>query len=203
MSKNTLTAVKKRLDNTLGATRVLRGGRGTPTASATAKFLGKQVRALLKDTKSWLPDDRTHAQNNAFTTYLLLRSEHYSLLSLVWPSGAIIVPHNHLVAGAIGVYKGQETETKLTFNKADSTFVPGQKTTLQYPQVGTVYPDAPGAAIDQTDWHTVINDGKEEAGSLHLYAADFTKTYRNKVVDGKIIQYTSVPADLNQYPTLA
>jgi predicted metal-dependent enzyme (double-stranded beta helix superfamily) len=93
----------------------------------------------------------------------------FSIVALVWLPGQATAVHDHVSWCTVGVYQGQETETRYRLESG-----PGEPHLVEagmgINQQGSVTGIAPPGDI-----HRVSNSGTSTAISLHVYGADIGK----------------------------
>jgi predicted metal-dependent enzyme (double-stranded beta helix superfamily) len=147
-----------------GVRRIIRAeGNGKRVARAVAELLEPYLKVDYLLTEDQMqPDAEKYRQN-------LLHVESdgsFSIAALVWKPGQETPIHNHVSWCVVGVYKGDEYETRYELCHQD-----GQvcliETGNELNREGTVnLPVLPG------DIHKVANAGSDLAVSIHIYGAD-------------------------------
>jgi predicted metal-dependent enzyme (double-stranded beta helix superfamily) len=92
-----------------------------------------------------------------------------TVLNVVWPPGVTLVPHNHLMWAAIGIYDGRE-ENRF-YRRSGSTITPSGGKDLDEGDVLMLGDDA---------IHAVHNPSPAYTGAIHVYGGDFVKQPRSQ-----------------------
>jgi predicted metal-dependent enzyme (double-stranded beta helix superfamily) len=92
-----------------------------------------------------------------------------TVLNVVWPPGITLVPHNHLMWAAIGIYDGRE-ENRF-FRRRGSTLTTSGGKELDEGDVLLLGDDA---------IHSVHNPVRAYTGAIHVYGGDFIRQPRSQ-----------------------
>jgi len=103
-----------------------------------------------------------------------------TVLNVVWPPAITLVPHNHLMWAAIGIYDGRE-ENRF-FRRRGSTLEPSGGKELDEGDVLLLGDDA---------IHSVHNPVRAYTGAIHVYGGDFIRRPRS--------QWTGEPLEESPY----
>ena len=94
----------------------------------------------------------------------LFRSDELTVLSIAWPPGMALYPHNHNLWAVIGLYGGQEDNTFFRRNPEDTSLIRAGFKELQ----------AEDAIVLGKDViHAVHNPRSVFTGAIHVYGGDF------------------------------
>jgi len=93
-------------------------------------------------------------------------SNELSVLHVVWPPGVDLLPHDHLMWAAIGLYGGRE-DNRVFRSLADGT--------LEHRRTKTLLPRDTILLGDDTV-HAVANPSREWTGAIHVYGGDFFRS---------------------------
>jgi predicted metal-dependent enzyme (double-stranded beta helix superfamily) len=104
--------------------------------------------------------------------------EAWSVVSFVWPGGATTPVHDHDTWGVIGVYQGQEHETR--YNVVEGSIAAG-RVHLVETVTAIVYPGEVGWIVPPDDLHRVSNNSHELAVSVHVYGTNIGKQKRHVI----------------------
>jgi len=123
---------------------------------------------LLRD-PDWLPAPHRVPATGGYCPHVVHVAPDggWSLISLVWQPGQRTPIHDHVAWCVVGVYQGQEEETRYRLHvRGDQRFLVEADRHIAHPgdTVALVPPDE--------DIHTVANIGAGVAISLHVYGAD-------------------------------
>lgn len=112
------------------------------------------------------PDQRT-GDPTRYRQHVLHVADHgaFSLVALVWLPGQSTAVHDHLSWCVVGVYEGQEYETRYR-NEGGVLVVDG---------TGTAGPGTVSGLLPPGDIHAVTNAGTDLAISLHVYGVDVSR----------------------------
>ena len=142
----------------------------------------RAIRALLDEAAS----DRTRVMAELGAPKragieVLHRSNNMTILNLVWGPHMTVMPHNHHMWAAIGLYAGREdnifwrtlpTDAKRPLEAAGaSSYFPGD--------IGMLGPDI---------IHSVSNPLGKLTGALHIYGGDFLKQEREQWDEETMVQ---------------
>ena len=92
-----------------------------------------------------------------------------TVLNVVWPPAITLVPHNHLMWAAIGIYDGRE-ENRF-FRRKGSTITPSGGKELDAGDVLLLGDDA---------IHSVHNPVRAYTGAIHVYGGEFLRQPRSQ-----------------------
>jgi predicted metal-dependent enzyme (double-stranded beta helix superfamily) len=92
-----------------------------------------------------------------------------TVLNVVWPPAITLVPHNHLMWAAIGIYDGREDNR--FFRRRGATLTPSGGKELDEGDVLLLGDDA---------IHSVHNPVNAYTGAIHVYGGDFIKQPRSQ-----------------------
>jgi predicted metal-dependent enzyme (double-stranded beta helix superfamily) len=92
-----------------------------------------------------------------------------TVLNVVWPPALTLVPHNHLMWAAIGIYDGRE-ENRF-FRRSGTTITPSGGKELSEGDVLMLGDDA---------IHSVHNPEHGYTGAIHVYGGDFIRQPRSQ-----------------------
>jgi predicted metal-dependent enzyme (double-stranded beta helix superfamily) len=104
---------------------------------------------------------------------ILHRSAELTILDVVWPAGMVIMPHNHALWAAIGVYTGREDNIlwrRLPEDSNGKIEPAGAKTLARSDSI------AFGADVI----HSVVNPLGRLTGAIHIYGGDFFDVAREE-----------------------
>ncbi len=131
--------------------------------------------------RDWLDEKyRRPAPGKSYTQYLLAMppDEAWSVVSFVWPEGATTPVHDHDTWGVIGVYQGQEHETRY---KVVEGSIAARRVRLVETATTTMYPGEVGRVVPPDDVHRVSNDGHALAVSVHVYGTNIGTQKRHAI----------------------
>jgi 3-mercaptopropionate dioxygenase len=131
--------------------------------------------------RDWLDERyRRPVPGKRYTQYLLYTpaDEAWSVVSFVWPGGATTPVHDHGTWGVIGVYQGQEYETRYAIVEGS---IAARRVHLVETATTTMHPGEVGQVVPPDDLHCVFNDGHELAVSVHVYGTDIGKQKRHVI----------------------
>jgi predicted metal-dependent enzyme (double-stranded beta helix superfamily) len=100
---------------------------------------------------------------------LLYNAPDLTVLNVVWPPNITLVPHNHLMWAAIGIYDGRE-ENRF-FRRAGRTLTRSGGKDLDEGDVLLLGDDA---------IHSVHNPERGYTGAIHVYGGDFIRQPRSQ-----------------------
>jgi predicted metal-dependent enzyme (double-stranded beta helix superfamily) len=100
---------------------------------------------------------------------LLYNTPDLTVLNVVWPPAITLVPHNHVMWAAIGIYDGRE-ENRF-FRRNGSTIMPSGGKELDEGDVLLLGDDA---------IHSVHNPERAYTGAIHVYGGDFIRRPRSQ-----------------------
>jgi predicted metal-dependent enzyme (double-stranded beta helix superfamily) len=100
---------------------------------------------------------------------VLYNAPDLTVLNVVWPPAITLVPHNHLMWAAIGIYDGRE-ENRF-FRRQGSTLTPSGGKELDEGDVLLLGDDA---------IHSVHNPVAAYTGAIHVYGGDFIRQPRSQ-----------------------
>jgi predicted metal-dependent enzyme (double-stranded beta helix superfamily) len=100
---------------------------------------------------------------------ILYNAANLTVLNVVWPPEITLVPHNHVMWAAIGIYGGRE-ENRF-FRRNGSTIAPSGGKELDEGDVLLLGDDA---------IHSVHNPLRAYTGAVHVYGGDFVKQPRSQ-----------------------
>jgi 3-mercaptopropionate dioxygenase len=127
----------------------------------------------------WLDERyRRPVPGKPYTQYLLYMppDEVWSVVSFVWPGGASTPVHDHDTWGVIGVYQGQERETR--YHIVEGSIAAG-RVRLEETATATLHAGEVGWVVPPDDVHRVSNDGAELAVSVHVYGTNIGRQKRH------------------------
>ncbi len=104
---------------------------------------------------------------------VLHRSPELTVLNVIWPVGAILMPHNHALRAVIGVYAGREDNVlwrRLPEEESGRIEAAGART------LGPGETVAFGAEII----HSVVNPVGRTTAAIHVYDGDFFGVKRSE-----------------------
>ncbi len=137
------------------------------TALATTEPL-PAIRSVLERAA---PDTRLRDSLRQGRTGLnvLYNAADLTVLNVIWPPGVTLVPHNHRMWAAIGIYDGRE-ENRF-FRRSGATVVPSGGKELGEGDVLLLGDDA---------IHSVHNPVSVHTGAIHVYGGDFVRQPRSQ-----------------------
>jgi predicted metal-dependent enzyme (double-stranded beta helix superfamily) len=143
--------------------------------------------------RDWLDDRyRRPVPGKSYAQYLLHTppDEAWSVVSFVWPDGATTPVHDHGTWGVIGVYQGQERETRYKIVEGS---IATRQVRLVETATSTMYPGEVGRVVPPDDLHRVSNNGHELAVSVHVYGTNIGKQKRHVVdlANGEVRDFVS------------
>jgi predicted metal-dependent enzyme (double-stranded beta helix superfamily) len=100
---------------------------------------------------------------------VLYNAPDLTVLNVVWPPAITLVPHNHLMWAAIGIYDGREEN--LFFRREGRTITPAGGKELDEGDVLLLGDDA---------IHSVHNPERAYTGAVHVYGGDFIRQPRSQ-----------------------
>jgi len=100
---------------------------------------------------------------------VLYNAPDLTVLNVVWPPNITLVPHNHLMWAAIGIYDGRE-ENRF-FRRHGRTITPSGGKELGGGDVLLLGDDA---------IHSVHNPERAYTGAIHVYGGDFVRQPRSQ-----------------------
>jgi len=136
----------------------------------SAERVAEHLRHALREPALLAPRHREgHASGYQQHVVHVEQDGSFSVVSLVWLPGQCTPVHDHVSWCAVGVYEGEETETRYRVEEGDasSRLVP---TTQASNSAGSV-----SAVVPPGDIHRVSNSGTTTAISLHVYGADISR----------------------------
>ena len=104
---------------------------------------------------------------------IIYRAPDLTILNVVWPANAVIMPHNHEMWAVIGVYTGREDNIlwrRLPEDANGRIEAAGAKT-LGSSDTLPLGPDV---------IHSVVNPVKRLTGAIHVYGGDFFAVSRSE-----------------------
>jgi predicted metal-dependent enzyme (double-stranded beta helix superfamily) len=113
-----------------------------------------------------LRDALRHGRNGINVVY---NAADLTVLNVVWPPAITLVPHNHLMWAAIGIYDGRE-ENRF-FRRKGTTITPSGGKELHEGDVLMLGDDA---------IHSVHNPERAYTGAIHVYGGDFIRQPRSQ-----------------------
>lgn len=128
------------------------------------------LRPFLADSDLLLPEHRE--PDPVRYRQSILHVEHdgsFSVVALIWLPGQATPIHDHVSWCVVGVYEGQEHETRYRISPEDGTSYLVEAGMVINPQGSVTALTPPG------DIHRVENRGPGAAISLHVYGADIGK----------------------------
>ena len=104
---------------------------------------------------------------------LLHRSPHLTIVNLIWPANAIIMPHDHRMWAVIGIYDGREDNIlwRRLPDRAD-----GRIEAAGAKSISTGEAVSFGADVI----HSVVNPIARSTGALHVYGGDLFGIQRSE-----------------------
>jgi predicted metal-dependent enzyme (double-stranded beta helix superfamily) len=136
-----------------------------PTHKGVREVLAKAVSDPATVLKGMGEPKRAEIQN-------LFQSDKLTIINVVWAPGMMVMPHNHRMWAAIGIYTGREDNVfwrrvKGTPNKIEAA---GAKALC----AGDVEP------LGTDIIHSVINPIDKLTGAIHIYGGDFFAAERSE-----------------------
>ena len=118
-----------------------------------------------------LADGKLEAElaDSAGGLHVLHNAPDLTVLNVVWPPRFTIVPHDHRMWAAIGIYGGREDNA--FFRRQGTTIVPSGGKELAVGDVLLIGDDA---------IHSVHNPSTSHTGGIHVYGGDFIGTPRSQ-----------------------
>ncbi len=133
-----------------------------------AAAVADRLRPLLRE-PGWLADEYRQPWDDRYRQHVLYVAPDggFSVVSLVWKPGQRTPIHDHVSWCVVGVYQGNEQETRYTLHQdGDGQFLVPTRREMATPgeTVALVPPDE--------DIHEVVCVGDDLAISIHVYGAD-------------------------------
>lgn len=125
--------------------------------------------ALLLREPGWLCEEYCQPGDDDYRQHLLYAAADggFSVVSLVWKPGQRTPIHDHVAWCVVGVYEGEETETRYRlYQEAQQRFLVESGTRSAQPG------DTTALVPPAENIHEVRNAGPELAISIHVYGAD-------------------------------
>jgi predicted metal-dependent enzyme (double-stranded beta helix superfamily) len=112
----------------------------------------------------------------------LYQSERLTILNVVWPANMTLVPHNHNMWAAVGIYTGRE----------DNIFwkrVNGDESGLIEAAGAKSIGARESAPLGSNIIHSVTNPTNKYTGAIHVYGGDFYETPRSQWDTENLTEY--------------
>lgn len=138
---------------------------------ALAGVVAERLARLIRD-PDWLPARHRVPADEGYCPHLVHVAPDggWSLVSLVWKPGQRTPIHDHVAWCVVGVYQGEEEETRYRlYAQDDEPFL--VETDRHRARAG----DTVALVPPDEDIHAVANAGDGVAISLHVYGADIAK----------------------------
>lgn len=132
----------------------------------------------LLERRDWLDErHRRPVPGKPYSQYLLhlSKDEAWSVVSFVWPRGSTTPIHDHCTWGVIGVYEGEETETKYTAIGSSQS----GRLRVEARETATMHAGGVSSVNPPDDIHRVSNNGRDVAVSIHVYGTNIGKQRRH------------------------
>ncbi|HLX88761.1 MAG TPA: hypothetical protein VKR22_09960 [Acidimicrobiales bacterium] len=100
---------------------------------------------------------------------ILYRSPELTVLNVVWAPQMSLLPHDHRMWAAIGIYAGQE-DNSFYRRQAEGLTISGGKEL----RTGEVI------LLGDDTIHAVSNPNRQHTGAIHIYGGDFVATPRSQ-----------------------
>jgi predicted metal-dependent enzyme (double-stranded beta helix superfamily) len=100
---------------------------------------------------------------------LLYNADNLTVINVIWPPHITLLPHEHRMWAAIGIYGGYEDNT--FYRRDGSTIVESGGKRLAEGDVQLLGDDA---------IHCVTNPERTYTGAIHVYGGDFVRTPRSQ-----------------------
>ncbi len=128
------------------------------------------LRPFLADSDLLLPEHREPDPSRYRQSILHVEADGgFSVVALIWLPGQATPIHDHVSWCVVGVYQGQEHETRYRISPEDGTPYLVEAGVVINPQGSVTALTPPG------DIHRVENRGPGAAISIHVYGADIGK----------------------------
>jgi len=121
------------------------------------------------------PELRESLRHGKTGINVLYNAAGLTVLNVVWPPEITLVPHNHLMWAAIGIYDGRE-ENRF-FRRSGSTIATSGGKELDEGDVLLLGDDA---------IHSVHNPLRAYTGAVHVYGGDFVRQPRSQWTGEKL-----------------
>ena len=143
------------------------GGAWQDRDDAAVVEVGRTLLGELVKHDDWLPESMARCPPHGYAANLLWCDpfERFSVVSLVWASGAETPVHDHQVWGLVGILRGSETSQRFVLDPASGVLTKGSRATLGPGEVEVLLPG--------NDIHQVANalaDGNSI--SIHVYGGN-------------------------------
>lgn len=139
--------------------------------AALADGIARALAQLLRET-GWLGPEYRRGSLDHYRQHILHVAPDggYSVVALVWHPGQKTPIHDHVSICVVGVYEGEEEETRYQLYEDDEGrfLVPAEPERIYPGQVTALIPP-------EENIHTVANRGAGKTISVHVYAADIGK----------------------------
>lgn len=121
--------------------------------------------------------------------HTLYRSDHLTVLNVVWAPRMTIYPHNHTIWAVIGIYSGRE----------DNIFWRRSPDTARVQAAGAKsLCDGDAVALGADIIHSVTNPISKFTGAIHVYGGDFFNPNRKEWDPETLCEQPSDPQHIAQ-----
>jgi predicted metal-dependent enzyme (double-stranded beta helix superfamily) len=144
----------------------------------------RAVRELLDRTVSNPSPVAAALEHQGAGLNLLHRSDTLTILNIVWPAGMKLLPHDHQMWAAIGLYAG--VEDNVFFRRQGATITTSGGKELHESDVLMLGDDA---------IHSVTNPRRSQTRAIHVYGGDFVAQPRSQ---WDPVTMTEEPFDLDR-----
>jgi len=138
---------------------------------ALASAVGERLSVLLR-TREWLREEHLIGRPDRYQQHVIhvAADGGFSVVSLIWRPGQQTSIHDHVSWCVVGVYEGEEQETRYSVHEQDGA---------RFLTPVDILRAGPGRTValvpPEEDVHKVTNVGAGRAVSIHVYGADIAQ----------------------------